>query len=179
MRLFIAINFSENVKDSICGIIERLKNSGVGGNFTRRENLHLTLVFLGEIPGKRIGTIKAAMDGIGPGTPRKIDLHFTELGSFSDILWLGIRENEALNRLQKDLSGELAMLGFRIENRRFKPHITVCRKAVLPPGFDKAALRSDIEAIRETAYRIDLIKSERIDGRLLYTPIYSTKFAAR
>ena len=44
MRLFIAINFDDKIKDELCLLIDKLKNYSVSGNFTKRENLHLTLV---------------------------------------------------------------------------------------------------------------------------------------
>jgi len=47
MRLFIAINFNEKIKDRLCEMQGQLKAQTYAGNFSRRENLHLTLVFLG------------------------------------------------------------------------------------------------------------------------------------
>ena len=50
MRLFTAINFDDNIKDALSAAISELKARGIRGTFTLRENLHLTLVFLGETP---------------------------------------------------------------------------------------------------------------------------------
>ena len=54
MRLFIAINFNENMKYALLKMQNELKKSGVKGSFTREENLHMTMVFIGENddPGK-------------------------------------------------------------------------------------------------------------------------------
>lgn len=49
MRLFIAIEFTDLVKKHLANEIKLLKNYSSSGNFTLVENLHLTLVFLGEI----------------------------------------------------------------------------------------------------------------------------------
>ena len=49
MRCFIAIEFDENTRNTLASIQNELKNQGVQGNYTRIENLHLTLKFLGEI----------------------------------------------------------------------------------------------------------------------------------
>ena len=62
MRLFIAINFSSEEKSKLFSIIADLKKYTVGGNFTRSENLHLTLVFLGETG--RLADIMSAMDKV-------------------------------------------------------------------------------------------------------------------
>ena len=48
MRLFVAINLSENIKNALLKAQSDLKNQGFYGNFTRRENMHLTLAFIGE-----------------------------------------------------------------------------------------------------------------------------------
>ena len=48
MRLFIAINFNDYIKNELCSVMENLKKYTLRGRFTSRENLHLTIVFIGE-----------------------------------------------------------------------------------------------------------------------------------
>lgn len=48
MRLFIAALLSEAMKDSVEEVQEELRIQGVKGNYTTRENMHLTLAFIGE-----------------------------------------------------------------------------------------------------------------------------------
>lgn len=48
MRLFVAIQLSDDMKDSIEGVQDEFYDQGVKGNYTIRENMHLTLVFIGE-----------------------------------------------------------------------------------------------------------------------------------
>ena len=48
MRLFIAIQFEEKILDAITDFQDDLKAQGVTGNYTLRENLHITLAFIGE-----------------------------------------------------------------------------------------------------------------------------------
>ena len=199
MRLFIAINFDEEVKNKICDFIEEMKKAGIRGNFTLRENLHLTMVFLGEIPAHKVNAVKNVMDDIGKSSRRGYGenvmceengdrnlcgdklptISFSGFGNFSDVLWVGIEKDDELNMLQKKLSDGLSGLGFRIEKREFKPHVTVCRRAVLPEGFDRRAMVSAAAkvfgAVRMKVDRIDLMKSERIDGRMVYTPIHTAK----
>ena len=50
MRLFIAILLDKNVRDGLRGMQNELRRRGVEGNYTRAENLHLTLAFIGEYP---------------------------------------------------------------------------------------------------------------------------------
>ena len=46
MRLFIAIQFDENILDALMDFQADLKSQGVTGNYTKRENLHITLAFI-------------------------------------------------------------------------------------------------------------------------------------
>ena len=66
MRLFIAIGLDDPVKDLLCRAQRQLKRQALGGRFSRRENLHLTLAFLGEAPDIRRAAI--ALDQI-PAAP--------------------------------------------------------------------------------------------------------------
>jgi 2'-5' RNA ligase len=61
MRLFIAINFPCEIKAAIAKLRDDLKESALYGNFTRDENLHLTLVFLGECNMEQTDAIKSVM----------------------------------------------------------------------------------------------------------------------
>ena len=48
MRLFIAINLDDNIRDALAEMQESMRRQGVRGNYTKIENLHLTLAFIGE-----------------------------------------------------------------------------------------------------------------------------------
>ena len=50
MRLFIAINLEDGMKDGVLAVRREMERRGVRGNFTKEENLHLTLAFIGEYP---------------------------------------------------------------------------------------------------------------------------------
>ena len=62
MRLFLAILFEEPVKDRLCEAMELIRRSTRTSRLTRRENLHLTLVFLGEL--REAGKVREAMEEI-------------------------------------------------------------------------------------------------------------------
>ncbi len=144
------------------------------GNFTRRENLHLTLAFLGEIPPAGVENIKQAMDKVSAG---QFSLVISHLGQFKrnggDIYWLGIEKNTSLLNLHTQLSRELRGAGFKLEERGFKPHLTLGRQIILSPAFDQAEFSRKIPPLSQEVDRISLMKSERIAGKLTYTEIYS------
>ena len=173
MRLFIAINFDDKTKQNILTVQQRLRELGQG-NFSRRENLHLTLAFLGEITPTRVAAICNAMDHT---VIKPMTLTFDHVGCFrrdgGDIWWIGIKENKTLLSLQQNLTGHLATEGFHLEIRRFSPHITLAREVWLTGQHDhKEILREPFSTKCDT---ISLMRSERIGGKLIYTEQYFKK----
>lgn len=173
MRLFIAIDFDEKTKQNILAVQRRLRELG-RGNFSRPENLHLTLVFLGEIVPSKLAAVLEAMDRT---TVPPMSLAFDQVGSFrrdgGDLWWVGLRENKDLFLLQRELSGYLTAAGFRLENRRFSPHVTLARQLRLSAQLDpKALLGSPFTTLVDS---IRLMSSERVGGKLTYTEQYRKK----
>ena len=69
MRLFIAVPFDGRATGRLVDEMLRLKNFAHSGNFTRRENLHLTIEFLGEVEKKRLPEVKSALKAAADGVP--------------------------------------------------------------------------------------------------------------
>ncbi|MGI6685355.1 MAG: RNA 2',3'-cyclic phosphodiesterase [Bacillota bacterium] len=174
MRLFAAINFSEEVKDSLFECIMRLKKTALKGNFTHKENLHLTLVFIGETC--KVEAVKSAIDCVSFAP---FHLTIGGLGRFKrnggDIYWIGVKQNSDLNNIYHQLRQELVKRDFNIENRPYKPHLTLGREVVFPKSFDETGKKELAASIPEMTMPVDsfsLMKSERIRGQLTYTEIY-------
>ena len=137
-------------------------------NFTRPENLHLTLVFLGETPPGRVQEIQRVMDS---ATAEPFALQFEDIGKFGDTWWVGIRQNPALTDLYNHLAQGLKAAEFSIENRPFKLHLTLAREVILWPGVSP----EKPEPFTAQVAAIHLTKSERINGKLIYTSIHEKK----
>ncbi|MFN7985291.1 MAG: RNA 2',3'-cyclic phosphodiesterase [Vicinamibacterales bacterium] len=135
-RLFTAIELTADVRESI------VRNSasfvrGFDADTSRRlrrvrpEHLHVTLVFLGEIPEADIGTVTAAMTP--PFSMEPFDIAFATAGTFPSrgparVLWLGVGEgSDACRRLHDDVVTRLATVGVPDEDRRFTAHVTIGR----------------------------------------------------
>ena len=170
MRLFVAVNFSPELKDRLENTIEDMKAAGAKGNFTRRENLHLTLAFIGETD--RADAAARAMDAV-KATP--FELCISGIGWFwrrgGYLFWAGAEPAPPLLHLYRRVCAALTEHGFAIEQREYTPHITLGRRVTVPQGFDaKASVRAPGAAMPVES--IALMKSERIYGRLTYTKIY-------
>lgn len=178
MRLFIAINFNERIKDDIMSVTRELQQVAAKGNYTLRDNLHLTVVFLGEINQDRIGLIKSAMNRI---KAQSFLLSFDKTGLFKrnggNIYWIGLKENPALTSIYDQLYEELSKAGFRLEERKYTPHLTIGREVKLKDpssGFQPA---NTLENNSMNVTRIILMKSERVNGKLKYTEVYGKDLA--
>ena len=173
MRLFIAINLNDEIKNTLMAAILELKKGASKGNFTHRENLHLTLVFLGELSEDRIVDIRSAMNQI---KEKPFGLSLSGFGQFKrksgDIHWVGIDQNPALLSLQKKLTTELQKVGFSLENREYSPHLTLGREVRLADPSVNIYNALPLSKEEMTVSRISLMKSERIEGKLAYSEIY-------
>ena len=171
MRLFISINFNDTVKKEIEAMQNRLKNY-VNGSFTGYDNLHLTLAFLGEISQNNLPKIKDAMNLV---SVPEMKLVFGYTGVFQrrdgDIWWLGIESNPQLIQVHKELTQSLIKSGFVLENRPFKPHITIARRAISFSKFDKNIIISSF--LTADVSKISLMLSKLGNGKPVYSELYS------
>jgi 2'-5' RNA ligase len=156
MRLFIAINFNSEIKDSLCQTIEQLKSHSLRGNFTARDNLHLTLAFIGETI--RSKAVMQAMDGVD-GKP--FTLTIGGFGAFGRLYWYGVQPNGALSALQRQLCEKLESAGFPLEKREYRPHLTLGREVVLAKTSTGTHLPGRLPN-GGARFQISLMKSERL-----------------
>ena len=162
MRLFVAIHFSGEVKSLLADTIARLRRLDPYANFTRPENLHLTLAFIGESRN-----VAAATEAIQSCRRPAFEITVGGFGHFGQLYWVGIRKNPQLTHLAKTLQDRLREGGFNIERREFKPHITIARRVSLP-----SPVQMEIADTPMRVGRISLMKSERLNGRLTYTEVF-------
>lgn len=163
MRLFVAINFSPELRGVLEKAIENLSAQAVSGSFTPRENLHLTLAFIGET-GDLQGA-KAALDELSASP---FPLALSGFGRFGDLHWAGVWASGPLQDLAEAVQNALRRRGFDIEKRPFKPHITLARRVVSEKMTEIGLCEASM-----TVSRVSLMRSDRIGGRLVYTEIYA------
>ena len=161
MRLFIAIRFSNCIQQSLRQTINDLRRQGVRGNFSRVENLHLTLAFLGEVQDPK--PVREAMNAVAAAP---FSLELKESGVFHDLYWVGIAENSELSSYVKMLRAELHARKIWFDTKPFKPHITIVRRAR-----QEGKIQIPVHPESFTVSRISLMKSERKNGTLIYTEI--------
>ena len=164
MRLFIAIQFDQKILDTLNLCQSKLKSQGVKGNYSRGENLHMTLAFIGNYddPGK-------VLDAINEVDIRPFDIMLEGVGQFGDIFWVGLAKNPALESVVRRLRRKLEEYDIPYDKKKFLPHITLIRKAV---GINRDSISSfDFSEAKMRVTRISLMKSERGKNGMIYTEI--------
>ena len=168
MRLFIAINFTDATRSKLHDLQNELHFMSIRGRYTNPDNMHLTLAFLGECDMEQYS---AAITAMAACNFKPFDIWFYNVGRFrrdgGDIWWVGLHDSNQLTSLHLDLTYHLASVGFELERRRFSPHVTIGREVYT---HEKPW---QVEAFKEPVSSIDLMKSERINGKMVYTIIAS------
>lgn len=167
MRLFYAVLLPEEIRDILCALMDRMRPRFRSGVFTRRENLHLTLAFLGEMDPEQIRAARAALEAL---RAEPFPLRFGPAGRFrrsgGDVYWAGVERSRELEELHGMLNRELCDRGLPVDGRPFRPHLTLVRQGVPADGFGG---QFDVPALRMRIDRVSLMESGRIGGRLVYT----------
>jgi 2'-5' RNA ligase len=132
-RTFIAVDLGQTIRDRLVSLQERLAQTGVAVKWVERENLHVTLLFLGEVDERGVPAVcQAVADVCREHLP--FTLAVEKVGCFGNprrprTLWVGVGSGAAeLCALHDELESPLLDLGcYRREERRYTPHITIGR----------------------------------------------------
>ena len=165
MRLFIAIRLDDSIKDALIEVQSTLRANHVGGNYTKIENLHLTLAFIGEYgdPDRVLEVMRTV-----PFEP--IPIRLEGFGSFGDLYWCGLAQQDRLTAYVKRLRRTLAETGIPFGRKHFSPHITLLRKA----SFDRMP-GITVPSASMTADAVSLMRSERGKSGMIYTELGSVE----
>lgn len=158
MRLFIAIQLSDEIKKTLVACMHDLKKQGVEGNYVPAQNLHLTLAFIGEYddPAK-------VRKVIGSVPLPQIRLSISGKGNFGNLLWAGVKGNQKLKTYVKELRAALKEAQIPFDDDKFIPHITLIRKTVAKKPYELHLSKAEM-----TVEKVSLMKSEMKNGKVVY-----------
>ena len=164
MRLFIAIQFDNSILDELERYQAELRQQSVTGNYTSRENLHITLAFIGEF-----GDPDAVIEAMEQADFKPFEISLGKVGSFEDLLWMGVEENPQLEAFVKRLRRALADAWISFDRKRFSPHITLIRRYANRGGKSIPVTCLPKGTMKVT--HISLMRSERGKRGMIYTEI--------
>ena len=132
MRLFVALS----IPDDVAGQLMLLQGGVPGARWQSREQLHLTLRFIGEVDGSDARALDDALAGIDAPA---FDLQLHGVGQFGnkqpDSLWAAVRPNDMLSHLQRKVDNAIRRVGQPQDAHKFTPHVTLAR--LRHPDLDK------------------------------------------
>ena len=160
MRLFVAIQLSDNLKGSLIEAQNEMFDHGVRGRYASEENLHLMLTFIGEYPDD-----SPVLDALSTVTFTPFSITLDGLGCFGDLWWAGVTDSAPLEAVVRRVRRALAQSGIPFDRKRFSPHITLIRRASGEmPGVQ-------ISAESMTVTTISLMRSDQGKNGMIYTEI--------
>jgi 2'-5' RNA ligase len=133
-RVFCAVELPDAVRQRVVQHIIRLKETApkAHASWSRADNIHLTLKFLGDIPQTSVSKLSEAASRTVGGVA-SFTIRLEQTGVFPPhgsprVLWIGVNDSEAkFAGLHQRLEAETEKAGFSRESRAFHPHLTLAR----------------------------------------------------
>ena len=181
MRLFVAINLSTEIRRGVLDAAAPLREHAPELSWVGEPRLHLTLKFLGEQPDDRLGEIKDVLANVA-GRHRELVMNIGGIGAFPNfrrarVVWIGVAQDPRLELLHHDVEVACESIGFEVEGRPFRPHLTLAR--VKTPLSEERA-RELSRLAKRTDYRtdfivrsVDLMRSDPSSDGSTYTTLVS------
>lgn len=168
MRVFVAVDISDETKREIEKILKVLEKKHWPVKWEKPEKLHQTLAFLGSIEEDKLNLVKnacqVALEDIKPFV-----VSFKGLGCFPSfnwprVIWLGLKGDlHSLAKIYKQLEENLVKAGFVIKKRPFSPHITLGRIRT-----ERLKERNEISRQLKNLRILDLSSQSLIDRLVIY-----------
>lgn len=129
MRLFIALDIDEAIRERIARFVEGVYNFAPDARWVKPESMHVTLKFIGEQPEAKIDSIKASFKAVSGSAPA---IQFRGYGFFptprsARVFWIGMESGPELAALAAAIDETMPTLGIPKEDRAFTPHLTLAR----------------------------------------------------
>lgn len=184
IRAFIAVNISKNARIALTDVICSLRRSEAHVSWVRPENLHISLVFLGDTFRQTLDEIAADLCDASLQAPFRIEVG--GLGTFGRprsprVVWAGVSGSGDIEALQSRVTTVCSQHGFMPEQRPYRPHVTLGRvRSNRNIGLLMDALkeREDTRFGATLVERVDCMRSERLPTGVRYHAEHSIPLPA-
>lgn len=175
MRIFIGIPLPKDFVTYVNKKQEDLKPFISKGKLTHQDNLHLTLLFIGEMDQSHIEHLNRHLTH-DLTREKSFSISTSSLGSFNKksehILWIGIEEGiDELTMLAKKVKQSTSRADIAFKSSDFTPHITIARNVIFNTDFSIS--RQNYTSYTLLVDTIHLYLSHQVEGRLTYTKLYT------
>lgn len=175
LRIFTAVDLNGELKENIAAFTEKCRTKQTRGvRYVEKENLHITMKFLGEMPEDKVEKLAAELSAI--------ELPATEIAAsgagafpnvfFPSVLWVGIKDDGVLERLFLEIEEKASVYGVARETRKFHPHATIARlKGKAESGLVELVKNCRTDFGKTMADYFTLMKSDLTPEGPVYTMI--------
>jgi len=156
---------------------KEVKKTGADLKLVEPENVHITLKFLGDTEEALVDEIEKIMNNAVKET-KSFNIQLKGAGVFPNqnyikVVWAGIEHGDPIAVIAQEIDDNLSKLGFKKEERKFSPHLTIAR---VKTSRNKDKLLQIIEKYRDVEFtdmKVDSIKLKKSD-LTPKGPIYTT-----
>lgn len=126
MRLFVGLALSEEARQRLERLTLRLRAAEDGLRWASPEQWHVTLVFLGSVESERSAEL---LRELGKVRSAAVSIEIDGLGTFdrAGVLYAAVEVGAELLELQRRVAEAVRGLGLPVEERAYRPHITLAR----------------------------------------------------
>ena len=175
VRSFIAISLPKSVCNALGALSQSLAAQLPRGSvrWVKPERMHLTVRFLGDTAVSKLPQIATNLDNVTKQYP-SFSLQLSHLGCFPNerrprVIWVGLQgDTNALVSLKQDVDKSLAPLGWEVEKRPFRAHLTLGR---VKDARKLAGVKwgADVEKLAVPVTAVKLIESQLRPSGPVYT----------
>lgn len=182
IRSFLAFELPPDIKEEVARISKEVKRTGLDASWVKAANIHLTVVFMGNVEEQNVPSIISHIDQV-TSEYKHFEISLGGMGLFPDIrrprvIWLGLDGDiKGLAALRDELQRPLESFGVKQEKRPFRPHLTLgrFRRSVKKRTLLKKAIDdySDFSGPDGILDELVLFKSELKPGGAVYSRLHS------
>jgi 2'-5' RNA ligase len=190
IRSFIAIELSAEIQAELQRVAKTLQEraGAIPVRWVPVKNIHLTLVFLGDVVTSNLDTLKDALRSQVIGQ-RAFEITVARLGAFPSlrkprVVWIGVDAPPELHSLQHRIAQSTERLGYPAEDRPYSPHLTLGRVGKTASAEQVRRLGEILEAIKVESLgsmpvsSVNLYSSDLQPGGAVYTRLLSVTLKA-
>ncbi len=174
MRVFLALLPDDKSKAKLHALARKMKSHSTGGNFTTADNFHVTLVFIGDVSEATVEKIKTIVNEtrFTPFVIKTRHMGFFSNKGNKDILVWHVDKSHEINQLYETMFAKLIKIGFELDDREFRPHFTLARKASFPEEFTEKRDSLQTPVMFMKCDRLCLMESLKVGGKLVYKELF-------
>jgi 2'-5' RNA ligase len=188
IRSFLAFELSAEMRSTVNGVYENVRNSRLEVRWVRPQGIHITVVFMGDVREEDIAPIGNEVSKVcSEFAPFQASLK--GMGCFPNsrnprVIWIGLEgEIERMSNFREDLQRRLVPFGVKAEKRGFNPHLTLGR--FKKPSRDESELgelihkHKDLTSPGCSLHELVLFKSDLKPGGAIYTKMLSCPLSGK